>query len=86
MAAASKRQEAPKRTHVARDTGHAQQPAKGGISKSDGEHIERLLQMLRLRRMAAEPKFSDDVIVWPSRSAAPGGAELATLRDRKSVV
>ncbi|MDQ0033928.1 subtilisin [Variovorax boronicumulans] len=84
MAAASKRQEAPKRTPVARDTrdtGRAQQQqqARGEVSKSDGENIERLLQALRLRRMVAEPKFSDDVIVWPSRSAAPGGAELATL-------
>lgn len=45
----------------------------------DGEKIARLLQQLRLRRIAAEARFSDDVIVWPPKGAAPGSAELATL-------
>ncbi|MEJ1169175.1 S8 family peptidase [Variovorax sp. CCNWLW235] len=49
------------------------------MSKCDSEKMERLLQALRLRRIAAEPKFSDDVIVWPSKGAAPGGTELAAL-------
>ncbi len=41
--------------------------------------MEHLLQQLRLRRVAVEPKFSDDVIVWLSRSAVAGGAEMAAL-------
>lgn len=54
-------------------------PARSELSASDEKKLERLLQALRLRRMALEPKFSDDVIVWPSRTAEAGGAELAAL-------
>lgn len=70
-AAANERREAPRRIQ--------HQPVKSELSKSDEQKLERLLQELRLRRMAVEPKFSDDVIVWPPRSAAADGAELATL-------
>lgn len=79
MAAERKRQEVPRQAGAPRRTERAYQHAKGGMSKSDCEKMERLLQELRLRRVAVEPKFSDDVIVWPSKSAAPGGSELATL-------
>lgn len=79
MAAERKRQEVPRQAGSPRRTERAYQHAKGDMSKTDCEKMERLLQELRLRRIAAEPKFSDDVIVWPSKSAAPGGSELATL-------
>ena len=79
MAAERKRQEVLRQAGSPRRTERAYQHAKGGMSKSDCEKMERLLQELRLRRIAAEPKFSDDVIVWPSKSAVPGGSELATL-------
>lgn len=79
MAAERKRKEVLGQAGSPRRTERTYQHAKGDMSKSDGEKIERLLQELRLRRIAAEPKFSDDVIVWPSKSAAPGGSELATL-------
>ena len=79
MAAERKRQEVPRQAGSPRRTERAYQHAKGDMSKTDCEKMERLLQELRLRRIAAEPKFSDDVIVWPSKNAAPGGSELATL-------
>ena len=79
MAAASKRQKPQKQAAPAHRAERAYQHAKGDMSKSDSKKLERLLQELRLRRIAAEPKFSDDVIVWPSKSAAPGGTELAAL-------
>lgn len=62
-----------------RDNGGNLPPARSELSASDEKKLERLLQALRLRRMALEPKFSDDVIVWPSRTAEAGGAELAAL-------
>ena len=76
-AAANERREVPKRNNST-GTGNLP-PAKSELSESDERKLERLLQELRLRRMALEPKFSDDVIVWPPRSAEAGGAELATL-------
>jgi subtilisin len=79
MAAPSERQNPSRQITPVHGTERTYQHAKGEMSKSDGEKIERLLQELRLRCMAAEPKFSGDVIVWPSKSAAPGGSELATL-------
>jgi len=79
MAAASKRQQPQRQISPPHRAERAYQHAKGDMSKSDSEKMERLLQELRLRRMAVEPKFSDDVIVWASKSAVPGGTELATL-------
>jgi Subtilase family len=82
--AANQRREAPRRNdNLPREAGRASGPtyqsAKSELSKSDGEKLEQLLQQLRLRRMAMEPKFSDDVIVWPSRSAVAGGSELEAM-------
>lgn len=60
------------------DSGHLP-PARSELSAFEERKLERLLQALRLRRMALEPKFSEDVIVWPPRTAEAGGAERATL-------
>jgi subtilisin len=53
--------------------------AKHHLSSSENVQMERLLELLRQRRVLEEAKFSDAVVVWASKGVAHAGPERATL-------